>query len=129
MKVLFNARLKFTEMELEYWPMGSKITDYSMEVEGEVIGVSVTRAMKYKGVFEMQDAVRLLQKKLYGVNASSKAVVAAQRWSKQILHVWAQSRYIFDVLVDAYENFIDEELKSDTLVMVTVAENAAWIFK
>jgi len=129
MRVLFNARLIHTEMELNYWPLGSKITDYSMEVDDQVFGVSVTRAMKYKGLFELQDGVRLLNKKLFGVNASSKAVVPTQRWSKQILHIWAQSRYIFDVLVDAYENFMDDELRSNTLVMVTVAENAPWIFK
>jgi len=129
MKVLFKAHLRHTEMELKYWPLGSKITDYSMVVNDQVFGVSVTRAMKYKGIFEVQDAIKLLNKKLYGVIASSKAVIPEQRWDKQVLHIWAQHDYIYEVLCDAYENFIDDQLKSNTLVVITVAENAPWIFK
>jgi hypothetical protein len=57
-------------MELEYFPYGSKITDYSVRCFGRSIGVSVTRAMKFRGVFTIEDGVALLTKKLNGVNAS-----------------------------------------------------------
>ena len=43
------------------------MTDYVAELYGEVIGVSVTRAMKYYGGrYERDDALNLLNKKLKG---------------------------------------------------------------
>ena len=58
-------------MEIEYWPEGSKKTDYSVMLYGRPIGVSVTRAMKFKGVFTEEDARVLLYKKLFGILVSS----------------------------------------------------------
>merc|ERR1711902_303176 len=49
-------------------------TDYSVKMSGEVIGVSVTRAMKYKGIFNRVDAEKLLRKKLFGINESTLGV-------------------------------------------------------
>ena len=48
---MYGAKLQATEMELRYYPLGSKITDYSVSIYGETIGVSVTRAMKFRGTF------------------------------------------------------------------------------
>jgi len=47
LRVLLGVDLLHTEMELEYTP-GSKITDYSIRLFGQtIIGVSVTRALKF----------------------------------------------------------------------------------
>jgi len=128
---LCSAVLHRTEMEIEYMP-GSKITDYSAKVFGRDLGVSVTRAMKFckkgaEGPFTEEDAMKLLRKKLHGVIESTRGVVS-QTWDKQILHVWTQSEYMTGVLWNAYEK-LEDELKSNTLVIVTVCEGAEWIFK
>jgi hypothetical protein len=85
---LYGARLVKTEMAIEYWHPNWKKTDYSVVLYGRRIGVSVTRAMKYRGVFTPEDARWLLYKKLNGVNISTVGVVREDRWEKQILHLW-----------------------------------------
>ena len=125
--LLFSAKLEATEMQLQYFPLGSKITDYSVRIRGEVFGVSVTRAMKYKGTFTREDGERLLHKKLYGVNASTEAVIKCYRWEKQILHVFAQHQYIVEELEKVYRD-LPPYLKNNTIVLVTVCENDPWIF-
>ena len=72
MKNSFGARLLKTEMEIEYFPEQSKKTDYSVLINNKHIGVSVTRAMKFKGDFTEEDARVLLYKKLYGIIVSSE---------------------------------------------------------
>jgi len=127
LRAMYGAELLRTEMELEYFPHGGKITDYSIELYSLHIGVSVTRAMKYNGIFDDEDARRLLTKKLYGVNESSRLV--CEPFHKQILHVFATHEYIADVLERVYDT-LDPELQSTTLVVVTVAhDNADWVFR
>jgi len=128
---MHRVKLQMTEMELVYTP-DSKITDFSITTgDGSTLGVSVTRAMKFQKwgeeFFTEEDAFKLLSKKLHGVNASTKGVVN-QSWEKQILHVWTERQYMRDILVDTYHKLSDE-LKSNTIVLVTVAENAEWLFK
>ena len=54
-------------MEVEYFPEGGSITDYMVQMFGLSLGVSVTRAMKYRGgTFTEEDAEKLLNKKLKG---------------------------------------------------------------
>jgi len=128
LEMLFNAQLLFCEMQIEYWPMGGKITDYSVNISGLTIGVSVTRALKFKGEFSDEDATYLLTKKLYGVNESSRLVIEAQRWSKQLLHIWAENQKVADVLRRVWTS-MDPKLTSNTFVLVTVTEdNSRFIF-
>lgn len=126
---LFRARLESTEMEIQYYPAWSKITDYSIAVDDSVFGVSVTRAMKYRGVFLEEDAERLLRKKLTGVNDSSRNVINDFKWEKQVLHIWAEKEHNAKVLERVY-NRLPQELKRDTLVLVTIcnSEKPRWIF-
>eukprot|EP01095_Lingulamoeba_sp_RSL-Kostka_P012520 TRINITY_DN4984_c2_g1_i1.p1 TRINITY_DN4984_c2_g1~~TRINITY_DN4984_c2_g1_i1.p1 ORF type:complete len:325 (+),score=90.77 TRINITY_DN4984_c2_g1_i1:287-1261(+) len=135
---MYNAQLEATEMELEYYPLGSKITDYAISIENTdvdnnvhktIYGVSVSRAMKYLGVFNHDDARRLLKKKLFGVNESTKAVQQPYIWNKQILHIFAEQDYIFDILKDVYYNELDDYYRNNTLVIITVCnKNNSWIF-
>ena len=128
LEMLYGARLLLCEMQIEYWPMGGKITDYSVHVHGQRIGVSVTRALKFKGEFSDEDATTLLNKKLYGINESSRLVIDAQRWTKQVLHIWAENQKVADVLRRVWES-MDPALTSNTFVLVTVTEsNARFIF-
>lgn len=116
----FGADLQKTEMEVQYFPEGGAITDYTCEMFSTRLGVSVTRAMKYHGDFTVEDAEKLLNKKLNGVLRSTKNTM--ERWSKQILHVWATSLAVSVLIAEAY-NEIPKDLKSNTVVLVTVAEN------
>jgi len=127
MSAFVQAKLMWTEMELQYFPLGSKITDYSIRVKDATYGVSVTRAMKFRGEFSLYDAECLLCKKLFGVVQSSKNVLKQFRWQKQVLHIFAEADYIYDVLHRAYAN-ICPELKSNTMIIVTVSPNARWLF-
>lgn len=127
LSMLYSAKLENTEMELQYMMEGS-ITDYSVKMNGFVIGVSVTRAMKYRGVFSYEDALALLTKKMKGVLKSSENVVEEHKWSKQVLHVWVQEPYMVALVEQAYAALT--ELHSNTLVQLTVCgENLGWIFK
>ncbi|GAM18502.1 hypothetical protein SAMD00019534_016770 [Acytostelium subglobosum LB1] len=129
---VFGAQLKSTETEIQYLP-GSKITDYSVTFDGHHIGVSVVRIInffdlmgkKYKAVFTPEYARQLLYKKLFGVLASSEAVI--DKWEKQILYIWTTSSTAADIIVQEYWK-IPKRLRSNTLVYVTHATNSEWLF-
>lgn len=123
---LFSAQLMRTEMELEYMWQNCKITDYSIRMFGFNVGVSVTRALKFRGIFSDEDARHLLSKKLDGVNASSRNVLPEQGWTKQILHVWAEHDYVAEVLKRVYSQ-LDDSLKANTFVLITVS-NASYLY-
>ena len=98
-------------------------------MSGEVIGVSVTRAMKYKGIFNRVDAEKLLRKKLFGINESSLGVLEQDEWQRQILHIWATDEYIERILYEVFLRllFTEPDLVRDTIIMVTVT-TSWWIF-
>jgi len=76
--------------------------------------------MKYHGDYTVEDAAKLLNKKLNGVLRASKNTM--EKWSKQILHVWVTSLAVSVLIAEAY-NQLPENLKSNTVVLVTVTEN------
>ena len=116
----FGADLQKTEMEVQYCPEGGAITDYTCTMFSTKLGVSVTRAMKYRGDFTVEDAAKLLNKKLNGVLTSTRNTM--EKWSKQILHVWATSLAVSVLIAEAYHQ-LPKNLKSNTVVLVTVTEN------
>lgn len=117
--ISYGANLLKTEMEIEYFPECSKKTDYSVELKGHHLGVSVTRAMKFGSVFTSDDAVHLLEKKLFGIIVSSKNVLQQHGWEKQILHVWASHSYIADIIAEEFEK-MSKSLLVDTVLILTV---------
>ncbi len=125
LKKSFNAKLLKTEMEVSYWPMGGSITDYVCNMFDSVIGVSVTRAMKYNGEFTFDDANSLLTKKLKGIVQSSRNSLV--KWDKQILHVWLLSDQNSKVTMDAW-NELDSQLKGNTVLLITIAEKSNELF-
>lgn len=119
----FNAQLSHTELELLYFPSNGPITDLCVTVGDVSIGVSVTRAMQPVGArgpatFGFDEATYLLTKKLTGVHRSSATCINAD-WAKQLLHVWAESIEIEDVLRLAYDA-LPPELTAGTVVLITV---------
>lgn len=139
LKALFGVKLLRTEMEIAY-ALDSKITDYSALIGNRVIGVSVTRAINFEELhninrrkailikYHPDQACDLLNKKLNGIIHSSEGVCDEHKWEKQILHVMTTSEELAKDLVFAYENKVGPENKANTVVMVTVCPNMNWIF-
>lgn len=125
LKKSLNAKLLKTEMEIKYFPNGGSITDYVCKIFDTVIGVSVTRAMKYRDLMTLDDASYLLRKKLKGINQSSKNSLI--KWSKQILHVWVQTSDDGFTVQEAW-NQMDSNLKTNTIVLITIAKNSHELF-
>lgn len=126
---MFGAQFEFGEMELQYFPMGSKRTDMSVRLNDTRVGVSVTRAMNFVDdeQFTEQDAAWILKKKLYGVTCSTRNIVKKQQFKRQILHVWVRTHRVAQLLNKAYKK-LKSELRSNTIVLVTVAKNCEFVF-
>eukprot|EP00771_Trimastix_marina_P002248 gnl/Trimastix_PCT/3369.p2 GENE.gnl/Trimastix_PCT/3369~~gnl/Trimastix_PCT/3369.p2 ORF type:complete len:286 (+),score=88.23 gnl/Trimastix_PCT/3369:124-981(+) len=124
---LYDAQLLKTEMEIEYAHVGWKKTDYMVSIFSHVLGVSVTRAFKFKGTYCLEDARTILDKKLHGINVSSQGVLTRDRWERQILHIWAPSRHVAQLIWEEYQR-LGSELHSNTIVIVTIAPDAPYIW-
>ena len=125
----FNATLLKTEMEIKYmWFNHWKKTDYSIKIGDIPIGVSVTRAMKYNGLFNKHDAMKLLTKKLNGVRESTEGVLEVDQWQRQILHIWATDQYIERILHQTFLEllFNKPDLVGNTVIVTTVASQEMW---
>ena len=126
----FGARLLKTELQIRYWPSNGAITDFAVEMEGTTLGVSVTRAIGTPGCdYTVEAAESLLKKKLHGVLRSTENACGA--WGKQILHVWAPSARVADVLEAAYATLSthDAQLTADTVVLISVCEHLPVLFE
>lgn len=113
-----KVELLYSETDIDY-PVGSKITDYVIKQEEIKIGVSVTRAMKWRGRFTMDDAWRLLNKKLYGILNSSMNMPKYCRLDHQILHIWVKENYMLPLLIMAFK-LCSRDLKSNTRLLLTL---------
>ncbi len=117
------------EVEITYDFQGS-ITDWLADFGGVKIGVSVTRA--YKGptvtTYTLADADALLTKKLKGILEASSNVSAADKWQKQILHVWTLRPDWVPILKQSWDK-LDAAIKADTVVLVTVEEGSDSVVK
>ncbi len=142
----FGAHLEKTEKELAYRP-GSKITDFAIQAFGENVplGVSVTRAYSWGGPPTEEEerpwdrrcrgrpvaltpcaARRLLEKKLFAVNSSSRNV-RNYRWRKQILFVWAFSYADACLLEEEYLR-ISTKLRANTVLLISRVSGVEWIW-
>ena len=64
---------------------------------------------------------------LAGVNRSSMRVLPAQRWAKQILHVFAVDMTAAQAVARAWAT-IDAATRADTIVLVTVTRGGGFIY-
>jgi hypothetical protein len=115
-----------SETEIVYDTAGS-ITDILVAIDGQKVGVSVTRAVTVTGACMRDDtyteaaAEELLTRKLAGINESTMNVSAADRWVKQILFVFADTAAHEATLRGVWDG-LDEALRADTILYVTVSE-------
>jgi hypothetical protein len=115
-----GAELLKSENEILYEdPMGKR-TDLLVSIDGQRVGVSVTRAVGFPrdAPYTAEDATVLIEKKLEGVQSSTQNVAAADSWDKQILHILAYSEEHARAIRMAYDASA-ESLRTDTIVVVT----------
>jgi hypothetical protein len=127
-----DATLLKTETQILYAPPddagASTISDYEITIAGKKVGVSVTRAYK-PAPLTMTDAEvqALIEKKLEGVNRSSVRVLAADRWVKQILHV-----FVADDAAEASAKrvvpTISAALRADTIIILTRTRGGGFLY-
>jgi len=130
----FGAKLLKTETELQYFDSvfgyrGSKITDYAVEMFGETVGVSVTRAIylgRKQKISAFDHAVHLLEKKLLGIIKSTENVINIS-WKKQLLHIFVDNEETKIIMTEAFQQ-VSSRLKSNTIILITVCQGAECIF-
>lgn len=120
---LFPVHQIVTEMELQY-SFSGPITDYACHVllqqhpnSRRCFGVSVTRAFAFRRRFTKADALRILEKKLYGICYSSKSVSNC-RFERQILHIWTENGRDAAIVRRACAK-LSPALRSNTLILIT----------
>jgi hypothetical protein len=127
-----GATLLKTETEILYAPPDdagpSTITDVLVSIGGQKVGVSVTRAYKPSNVtFTDADVKALLVKKLEGINRSSVRVLPADKWVKQILHVFTANKAATDAVGRVYPT-IASDVRADTIVLVTETVGGGFVY-
>ena len=126
-----GAKLVKTETQILYAaPDGgpASITDILVSINNTKIGVSVTRVYKPSNqTLTDNDVKDLLTKKLEGINVSSKRVLPADKWAKQILHIWTANKAATDA-VERVLPTLDAALKADTIVLLTQSKGGGFIY-
>lgn len=124
-----GAKLLASEMEIDYFPHGSKKTDYIIEYNKKVYGVSVCRGMTYKEnePFDLGKAKHLINKKLNGVIWSSRNI-DGYSIEKQIIHILCESNEIAELCEKVYFHHIDKNLLSNTVLIASICEDARFLF-
>ncbi len=104
------------------------ITDLLVEIDGKKVGVSVTRAYKPKSMpLTDVELAALLTKKLEGINRSSVRVAPADKWVRQILHVFAVDAAAAAATERVWKT-LGAELRADTLVLVTETAGGGFLY-
>ncbi len=127
-----GASLLRTETEIHYAPPddagANSITDILVEIGGERVGVSVTRAYVPMPMVLSEASVRdLMTRKLQGINRSSVRVLPEDRWVKQILHVLAVDA-ASAALVERVWMGLDAATRADTIVVLTTTRGGGFIY-
>lgn len=127
-----GATLLKTENEITYAAPDdagpNSITDILVSIGGTKIGVSVTRVYKPASqTLTDADAKTILEKKLEGINRSSVRVLPADKWQKQILHVFTANQAASDAVGRVLPT-IDAALRADTVVLLTQTGGGGFIY-
>jgi hypothetical protein len=119
-----EAELVKTETEIVYDQPGA-ITDLLVSIDGEKLGVSVTRAVgfPFDAPYTVEQATLLLEGKLADILVSTANVSEEDRWRKQILAVLAFAPGHAESLTTALDG-IDPAVRADTIVWVLVTDGA-----
>lgn len=109
------------EKEVDYW-INYKMVDFICTINGEKVGVSVTRAMGYptSDKFTKDSAYALLHKKIYGLIVARDSVNDPQSFYKSILHIWCQSENIASHLIDAFKDVQNTDFGMDIIGVLSL---------
>ncbi|MDP3238326.1 MAG: hypothetical protein Q8N26_36370 [Myxococcales bacterium] len=119
-----GASLVKTETQLTYVPPTSKKTDILVSIAGQLVGVSVTRAVSFPpdaGYPLTPQRIAFVEEKLDDIIVSSMNVQPPDRWVKQLLVVMAQGDEHAATLRAAWDT-IDATSKADTVLYVVVTD-------
>lgn len=124
-----GASLLKTETQVTYdTSKPGAITDILVQIDGKKVGVSVTRSYKPSSQTYTDEMVKdLLEKKLKGVNESSSRVLPADKWVKQILHVFTANSDATAAVERVYPT-IGSDLRADTIVLLTETKGGGFIY-
>ena len=115
-----DAELVKTEDEIQYLDQGGKKIDYTVEIEGEIFGVSASRAAAFPPgtPITADDAFVFVESKLEDIQRASANVTMDDQWSRGILHYLAIDQQAADAVSTAWE-IMDAETKGDTILVIT----------
>jgi len=118
-----SALLLKTEAEIDYLDDGGKKTDLLVEIAGERLGVSVTRAFHFPPgePYTEAEATVLLDDKLSDVLLSSANAVELDAWDRSVLHVIAYDGSHGDTIELVFAA-LAPAVTADTLLLVTVTD-------
>jgi hypothetical protein len=113
-----------SSLKIEYAQPSPK-TDFLATIDGEKIGVSVTRAMSYPldSPYSVDRAQTLLEDKLTDCLEATASAKPAYAWRKQILAVVAYGPDHADDVATALDS-VEAAIKADTIVWIVVTDGA-----
>ncbi|MEO0990144.1 MAG: Ig-like domain-containing protein [Pseudomonadota bacterium] len=114
-----NAELAAAGSEIDYDLVGPQ-TDFAVTVDGEILGVSVTRGFDFFDSLTVEQATVLLEDSYEDVLASTNAV-ADDLFDRQILVVFAEDQVAQSALQTA-ANGLDPVLVADTLTLIVTTD-------
>lgn len=118
---LYGITNILSEMEVQYMWYDYTKCDYVCTIYDQRVGVSVTRAMAFPdpSYFTIDDADRLLKKKINGLMVAREGIITKYDFKKCILHIWCESKGIADIVKQRYQ-LIDNETRDNIIIVLTV---------
>ena len=118
-----GAALLKTEGEIEYDDSSGKKTDLLVDLFGQPVGVSVTRAYHYPpdDDYTVEEATTLLEGKLSDILISADNAADSDEWVRSMLHIIAYNSQYAESVVSAWED-LDETVRDETIIFLTVSE-------
>jgi hypothetical protein len=128
-----GAKLLKTEKEILYEAVQdggpTTITDLLIEIDGKKVGVNPIRVYKPSNQPQPTDAEvkASLERKLESIRGSTARVTPADKWVKQVMHVYVASQVNADAVMRVIPT-IDATTRADTVVLVTRATGGGFLF-
>jgi hypothetical protein len=128
----FQSRFEATDVILEksvqYW-IDYKMVDFICTINNERVGISIVRGMHYinPALFTIEDARRLIRKKLEGLIVARNCVCDHHSFDKSVLHVWCQTQRIADLIQEAFHELNEDnkdylQIKGSIVILTTVCD-------
>lgn len=122
------ATLLKTETEIVYDVDGKK-ADLLVEIDGRKVGVSVVRFVNFPfgTIYELGDAMPLVQRKIEDLMLATAQVSAADRWTSQMVVALAYDMQHAQVAMQAW-TMLDATTRGATIFIVVVSEGTGDMF-